>query len=73
MTPTGPPRVTRRAVATPGSITPSTGTGSTRRRCSRANALAVLQATTTSLTPISTSTPASWRANARTVFSPLVP
>ncbi len=53
MTPTLRFRVAIDSDRTPGSITPITGTGNSRRSASRPAAAAVLQATTTSLTSCS--------------------
>ena len=66
-TPTRRLRVARARARTPGSMTPTTGTGSSARNVSRAAADAVLHATTMSFTSISsTSQRAICTANDRT-------
>ena len=50
MTPTAPVRVAATSARAPGSITPTTGTGSSALSSSSAAAAAVLHATTKSLT-----------------------
>ena len=56
ITPTRREPVTRWAARSPGSMTPSTGTGSRSASVSSAAAAALLQATTTARAPRSTST-----------------
>ena len=57
MTPTRLFFVALAAARAPGSTTPTTGTGKTRRACARPAAVAVLHAMTTSFTPRLTSQP----------------
>ena len=55
ITATCPLRVASSAAATPGAMTPSTGTGSFSRSRGKASAVALLQATTTIFAPPATS------------------
>ena len=71
--PTARPRVASTAAVTPGSMTPSMGTFTERRKDAKATAEAVLQATIKSLTPLRSrnrATPMEYRATASGDFEP---